>query len=151
MPRSLHVRLDTDDGKFVRTPGAGKQPGTTQKYGPVSFPSSRLDSDRNFGAIGLGYVDFRQFPARFVPKTQKSCLEHHLLVVPNHPHVLVFTHHIMWWCPTSHMRWCNHPGPLGGQTNLPSPVWQFLVCRCFQTTPRKSKETPWLSVMHEHP
>ena len=53
-------------------PPAGKRSGTVQKYGPGAFPSSRLDSNRNFGAIGLGYVDFRQFPARFVPKTAKS-------------------------------------------------------------------------------
>ena len=34
--------------------------------GPGAFPSSRLDSHRNFEPFWLGYVDFRPFPTRFV-------------------------------------------------------------------------------------
>ena len=40
---------------------------TDQNKGPGAFPSSRLDSHRNFEPFWLGYVDFRAFPTRFVP------------------------------------------------------------------------------------
>ena len=39
----------------------------TQNNAPGAFPSSRLDSHRNFEPFWLGYVDFRSFPTRFVP------------------------------------------------------------------------------------
>ena len=38
-----------------------------QNKGFGALPSSRLDSHRNFDLFRLGYVDFRQFPTRFVP------------------------------------------------------------------------------------
>ena len=41
-------------------------PGTAENKGPGAFPSSRLDSHRNFEPLWLGYIDFRQFPTRFV-------------------------------------------------------------------------------------
>ena len=36
-------------------------------HGFCAFPSSRLDSHRDFEPIGIVHVDFRQFSTRFVP------------------------------------------------------------------------------------
>ena len=38
-----------------------------QDKGPCAFPSSRLDSHRNFEQFRLGYMDFHQFPTRMRP------------------------------------------------------------------------------------
>ena len=43
-----------------------EMPVLTKNNGPGAFPSSRLDSHRNFEPFWLGYVDFCQFPTRFV-------------------------------------------------------------------------------------
>ena len=56
--------------------------------GPGAFPSSRLDSHQNFEQFGLGYIDFRQFPTRFVPKstgTPKWGTSFGVLRVPDEP------------------------------------------------------------------
>ena len=52
------------------------RPVLTPKTGPGAFPSSRLDSHRNFEPFWLGYVDFRPFPTRFVQFFDVSLQDH---------------------------------------------------------------------------
>ena len=47
-------------------------PGAAKNKGPGTFPSSRLDSHRNFEPFLIGYVDIRSFPTRFAPKSRKN-------------------------------------------------------------------------------
>ena len=49
---------------------------SAQNKGFGDLPSSRIDSHRNFGSIGLVHVDFRPFPTRFMPKSTGNRPEH---------------------------------------------------------------------------
>ena len=59
-------KIDQKSSEIVRKKFA-ESVFSTHFKGPGAFPSSRLDSHRNFGRFCLGYVDFRQFPTRFAP------------------------------------------------------------------------------------